>query len=182
MRKGAKIALSSSILIVIVVAAAIAAWFIRMPRRSAPPPSELVPSSWQAFRTSSGHETSGFQSPGVAPCSKCHANQVAHTHAGGDPKKTDCLTCHTFAPAASDTVTASAKCVECHSTQQGHAGAVKQHATTNCGDCHKVHGDPAIAPKDCVSCHKERSPRHDEHAGSKGCQDCHSAHTPASEA
>ena len=154
-------------------------------------PPELVPASWNEFRTSPGHRShvdggkaackdchdyarDGFKNPGSTPCLRCHANEAAHMHAGDAQNKTVCLTCHVFAPDK-----APPTCIGCHAVAEGPLAAVHVHATADCAACHRAHEQPSIVPKDCATCHDERSTEHARHAGTKGCLDCHTGHAPA---
>jgi hypothetical protein len=173
--------------------AAVVAFFLHV-RRQRPPgvPPELVPPAWEQLKTSEGHRVhvedhgvpcgdchdyarAGFVNPGPGPCAKCHAKQAARTHAGDTELHTDCLTCHAFTSKPTPT------CMSCHTKAHGAAKAIVVHAGVACTDCHRVHR--AIALASCTTCHaKETTPEHDQHAGSRGCFDCHTAHAPAAAA
>jgi hypothetical protein len=157
-------------------------------------PPELVPASWEQYRTSPGHMThveggkatctdchdytrEGFKDPGSAPCARCHAKEAAKSHHGDVATKTECLTCHVFAP---DKVAPT--CISCHATMQGASAGVSVHATTPCASCHQLHETPSIVATSCTGCHQERAVEHARHVGTKGCLDCHSGHGPASTA
>jgi hypothetical protein len=172
------------------VAALVRAW----PAAAPGVPPELVPASWEQYRTSAGHmahvgsgkvacrychdfEHDGFKNPGTAPCARCHGKETSHGHTGAGQDKTDCLTCHTFAPGGQPPA-----CIGCHSKVEGHAERVSVHATTDCLNCHRVHEDPSIVPKDCTTCHDERATEHARHAGTKKCLDCHTGHASAAAA
>ncbi len=187
------VAWTAALVVALAVAVACALLVIRYRGPSDVPPA-MVPASWALYRTSLGHithvdsakvtcsgchdfEREGFKNPGVAPCAKCHADEVARAHPGDVQDKTDCLTCHAFAPNRP-----TPKCISCHAAPHGPLAAVTMHATTECAECHKLHGDPAIVPKSCTPCHAESAPTHGEHAGSRGCLDCHSGHAPAAAA
>src|SRR5580692_10214134 len=105
------VAWTAALGVALVVAIALGFLVFRYRGPSDVPPA-MVPASWAQFRTSLGHTThvdsakascsgchdferEGFKNPGVAPCAKCHANEVAHAHPGDAQDKTDCLTCHT---------------------------------------------------------------------------------------
>jgi len=70
--------------------------------------------------------------------------------------KTDCLTCHAFAPKQ-----AVPTCISCHARAEGPLAAIATHATTACSDCHRMHEDRSpvsadiAASSECKSCHKE---------------------------
>ena len=183
-----------TILVIVATAgAAIAAFVVFFLPRATGVPAHLVPPSWVEYRESAGHkshvgrddvackdchayEKEGFKNPGTGPCVKCHDKQAAHAHKGGAEKKTDCLTCHAFAP---NVVTPT--CISCHAQAEGTLASIVQHKTTACAGCHKPHGDPATVTKDCSSsgCHVDvNAARHAKHAGSKDCVDCHKPHTP----
>jgi len=175
---------------VLFLALAGAAGFFRVLSKRPDPvvPREYVPPSYADFRTSVGHKahvgkgnvtcrdchgTEGdFSKPGTDVCARCHAEQTTHTHAGGE-RKTDCFSCHSFAPRDAPT------CIGCHAEKLGTHGAVIQHATVDCKECHDPHKTPSIAPKACTSCHEERALSHAAHEGSQDCRDCHKAHEPA---
>jgi hypothetical protein len=168
-----------------------AAGFFRvLARRPEPiPPAQYVPASWSDFRASAGHKAhvgkgnvtcrdchgddgGAFANPGAGICARCHAEQTAHTHVGGE-HKTDCFSCHAFAPREAPT------CIGCHAEKQGSHAAVTEHAKVECNECHHPHQTPSIAPKSCTSCHEERALSHAAHEGSQDCRDCHRAHEPA---
>ncbi len=176
----------------------------------APEAPVMVPARWEQFRTSPGHrehvgkqgieckschdyEKDGFVNPGLAPCAKCHVTETTVAHHGNATLKTDCLTCHVFAPDQK-----APTCISCHAAGPGlvglagfagasadggsHVAAVSVHATTDCSSCHNPHRVPSGVSKECASCHEERAPSHAAHVGSAGCADCHAPHTPAAAA
>jgi hypothetical protein len=169
---------------------AIAGIVVVLPHGPRGVPPELVPASWQQYRTSLGHsahlkqdnvackdchdfERQGFKSPGSGVCARCHerASRQAHPDAAG--QKLDCLRCHTFAPDHKD-----ATCMDCHATVQGTRAEIHEHGSTDCSDCHTMHAERFTSEKACAPCHDVRASHHAEHAGSKGCNDCHAPHTP----
>jgi hypothetical protein len=195
-----RIVAASVALALAVFGAALAALVRAWPARVPGVPPELVPASWEQYRTSAGHvahvgsgkaacrdchdvEHRGFENPGAAPCARCHAQEATHTHNGhaghtdGGSDATGCLTCHPFAPDVEPPT-----CIGCHAKVEGHAASVKVHATADCLACHRVHEEPSIVPKDCATCHDERATEHARHAGAKGCLDCHTGHAPAAAA
>jgi hypothetical protein len=177
---------------ILVVSALVAGIVRRWPSSPGGVPPGLVPASWETFRTSPGHrkhvgrddvackdchdyEREGFKNPGAAPCARCHEKQALHAHKGNAERKTDCLTCHVFAPDRD-----APRCLGCHKEPEGQLAAVKTHATTECATCHKMHDPEAAAKHDCGgSCHEQRATKHTERPTSKGCADCHKPHTPA---
>jgi hypothetical protein len=186
--------LAAVALSLVVLGAAIAGAVRYWPHGPAGVPPELVPTSWNEYRTSPGHRThvdggkaackdchdytrDGFKNPGSAPCARCHAKEASHMHAGDAAKKTECLTCHVFSPN-----TTPPTCIGCHAVAEGPLAAVHVHATADCASCHHVHEDPPIAPAACASCHDERATEHGRHAGTRGCMDCHTGHAPAAAA
>src|SRR5262249_35582547 len=141
--------------VLFLVASGLAAFWRTVSRRPAAAAAELVPASWSEFRASTGHEqhvgkgsvarkashryqSNGFRNPGGGVCTRCHANETTHTHAGGQTK-TDCLACHPFAPRAAPT------CITCHAEAQGTHAAVAQHASVACNECHHPHATPSVA-------------------------------------
>ena len=127
---------------VALVAAVIVAIVIRARSEAPGVPSELVPPSWESFRTSAGHkihvgkdglacknchdyEREGFKNPGSAVCVRCHTKEGAHAHVGNSEKKTECLTCHEFAPGREPP-----RCISCHAEPEGKHAAIVTHATT----------------------------------------------------
>jgi hypothetical protein len=187
-------------------------------------PAIDVPLVWQAARTlpghrvhvgerglpcSSCHELRGTSMGPVNPsrCASCHEKEARSEHASsqardkfGPGAKTDCATCHVFAPpkreggadasltlerlvapSHADGGDASAPhgatarpCLDCHRVDQGHAPAVIAHdKATDCLHCHQPHsaGAPTAAP--CVTCHENVSLSHAAHGGEAGCKQCH---------
>ena len=80
-------------------------------------PPQIVPAAWAEYRASAGHrahvgredvvcgdchayEKEGFVNPGSAPCRRCHDAEAKHGHGGVETERSDCLTCHAFAPSA----------------------------------------------------------------------------------
>jgi predicted CXXCH cytochrome family protein len=164
-----------------------------MKRLDAPPgpPAALIPPAWSEYRTSLGHtqhvgkgsigcndchdyEREGFVNPGVEPCAQCHAKEASHSHHGDDATKTDCLTCHEFAPKK-----AAPSCIGCHAEKEGPMAAIQTHAKAECTACHRPHEQPSVVVQDCRTCHADVSSKHTGHEGTAACQDCHKPHTPA---
>jgi len=188
-KKRARIFSALALAIALVIAGG-AAFLVRILRsHHATVPPELVPPQWEQFKTSAGHrkhvdeeglackechdyEKVGFKSPGAAPCARCHEKQKTFTHAGDVEMKTDCLSCHAFAPKE------PATCISCHAAPHGKSNAIGIHKDIACTTCHHPHEDPPLTPKDCTSCHAQLTPEHANHAESKGCLDCHRAHEP----
>lgn len=188
-----RIGLNAGIAVLVLVAAVVAFLVHLESTRRGPFVPKDVPPEWQDFKTGQGHrvhveergvackechdyERDGFVRPDVATCNRCHEKQAAHEHLGDDATKTDCLTCHSFAPKAAPT------CISCHSETHGKSAAIGTHSTADCTKCHDVHATPMIAPGGCESCHKEVAPEHAKHGGSRGCLDCHTGHAPAAAA
>jgi hypothetical protein len=174
--------------VLVLVAAGVAGFFRVLSRRPVEVAPVAVPESWAQYRTSAGHEQhvghgsiackdchdsagAGFTNPGVSVCGHCHEKEATHSHAGG-ATKTDCLSCHTFAPGAAPT------CIDCHREAQGKLASVVQHSASGCSNCHHPHETPALRPA-CESCHDQRATAHATHIGSKNCLDCHRVHAPA---
>jgi hypothetical protein len=186
--------IASALATVALLGAILAAVVVARSRKALDVPPGLVPASWNEFRTSPGHEShvstgkttcrdchdyqrDGFRNPGPLPCTRCHEKQATHSH-GSAAEKTDCLTCHLFAPNRE-----APTCIGCHAQPHGTFAAITQHAKEDCAKCHHLHRDPSIVAADCTECHeRERATQHAAHAGSKGCLDCHRAHAPATQA
>jgi hypothetical protein len=181
--------IAAAVLVITAGVTALVEWWPHPPK-GAPP--ELVPASWEQYRTSPGHQAhvtragiecgschdlakDGFKNPGTDVCKNCHAKETAFGHRGGPGGDgTGCLTCHAFAFDRAEPT-----CIGCHAQRHGEAPAVVQHATADCATCHRVHESPSIVAADCTSCHEERADRHAAHEGSKACRDCHDPHAPA---
>src|SRR4051812_9974778 len=131
---GLGLALALGVVVVVLLVRSVA-------HRSPPIAPQFVPPSWEQYRTSLGHEqhvgkatiackdchdyeTAGFVAPAVQVCARCHDKETQHTHSGDEKKKTDCLTCHSFAPGA-----AKQNCMGCHADVQHQAAAVTSHRT-----------------------------------------------------
>jgi hypothetical protein len=139
-------------------------------------PAPVTSNTWAAHRRLPDcHDVDkvGFTFPGAAVCGRCHTKESAQSHTGG-ATKTDCLSCHTFAPNA-----AAPTCIDCHRETQGKLASLVQHSTTACGNCHHPHETPSVKPAACENCHDERATAHAAHSGSNNCLDCHRAHAPA---
>ena len=191
MTRAQRSVLATLLVSVCVLAAGAIGFVVKRAETPAGPPAELVPSAWSEYRTSLGHtqhvgkasiecknchdyEREGFVNPGVAPCARCHEKEAHHSHHGDDATKTDCLTCHEFAPKKQ-----TPTCIDCHSEAQGSMAAIKTHAKAECTACHRPHEDPFTLSNDCRSCHADISSNHAGHEGTAACNDCHRPHAPA---
>ncbi|HVY46440.1 MAG TPA: hypothetical protein VHB21_11200 [Minicystis sp.] len=211
---------SGLLLAIAIVGAAVFA-LVRLLSRPPGPAPVTVPSAWAAFRTSEMHnahlasgkvackdchdEARGFESPGAAPCVKCHEDQVKRGHGGGATAAKDaaagasCLGCHPFAPDEP-----APTCVGCHALtalnanttasadpdpdpdpparEDGDAPPVAMHVSVDCKRCHAPHGDPAVKDAPCTQCHDEKASHHANKDGGNGCRDCHVGHASAATA
>jgi hypothetical protein len=176
---------------VVVVAACVLAFVKFRPHRPKGVPPDMVPASWDQYRSTPGHqvhvtgekaechdchdfERDGFKNPGTAVCQSCHLKDMGGPHHRDVSSKTECLTCHAFALGRTDPT-----CISCHANAEESLPAIVQHATIDCAICHHLGQTPAIVSAVCTGCHDERDTKHAEHAGSAGCRDCHAGHAPA---
>ena len=137
-----------------IAVAGVAVWFFvtRLMHHAPGVPAGMVPVSWAEFKKSPGHRThvgrddvackdchdfdkEGFKNAGAATCTKsCHAKQRERSHLGGEGAKTDCLSCHAFAPDV-----APRPCIGCHDAKtvgaKGTHAAVVAHKTVDCASC-----------------------------------------------
>lgn len=178
----------------ILIATGLVIFVMRLMRDKSRLPDAKIPDSWSEFRTSPGHEAhvgrdnvncsdchdyqrEGFKKPDMAVCAKCHEKESTHGHKGDAQTKTDCLTCHGFAPKQEIPT-----CISCHVAPEGPLAAIKMHASAPCADCHQLHETPSTVAATCANCHEERADKHAEHANTRGCLDCHKGHAPAATA
>jgi hypothetical protein len=139
------------------------------------------------------HELNAASMGAVSParCATCHAARATIEHASrlaeerfGSGVHADCVNCHAFTSADSNTDAADAgplepygpgNCARCHAQAQGKIPAVTVHASTACLNCHRPHQDQKPVSADCASCHVDIHTTHAAAGKSPNgvCTTCH---------